>query len=149
MQQADEKAKVKILASVRHAEEGGYWAEIPMLPGCYTQGDSWVELEDNLVDVAARWRESALSDGDLHPSLLPYPPDLDCVRNYYAKASDSDSALSGLAAAVFEHFRSNGEQAECACHPGDLACEAAQGILQSAKDRSDGPEKTEMIFFDL
>lgn len=149
MQQADDKAKVKMLASVRHAEEGGYWAEIPMLPGCYTQGDSWVELEENLVDVAVRWRESALSDGDLHPSLLPYPPDLDCVRNYYAKASDSDSALRGLADAVFEHYSSNGEQAECACQPGDLACEAAQGILQSAKDRSAGPEKTEMIFFDL
>lgn len=77
MQQADGKAKVKLLASVRHAEEGGYWAEIPMLPGCYTQGDSWVELVDNLVDVAVRWREFALSDGDLHPSLLPYPPDIE------------------------------------------------------------------------
>jgi len=143
------KAGVKMLASVRHAEEGGYWADIPMLPGCYTQGDSWAELEDNLADVAARWRESAFSDDDLHPSHLPYPPDLECVRNYYAKASDSDSALSGLAAAVFEHYSSNGEQAECACKPGDLACEAAQGILRSAIDRSDGLEETEMVFFDL
>ena len=144
----DGKAMVKMLACVRHAEEGGYWADIPMLPGCYTQGDTWDELEANLVDVAVSWKESALGDGDLHPSLLPYPPDLDCVRDYYAKASDSDSALSSLAAAVFEHH-SNGAQADCACQPGDLVCEAAQGILQSAKDRPAGPEKTEMVFFDL
>ena len=138
-----------MLASVRHAEEGGYWAEIPMLPGCYTQGDTWAELEDNLVDVAVQWRESALPNGNSNPSRLPYPPELECVRDYYAKASDSDSALSGLAAAVFEHYMSNGEQAECACMPGDLSCEAAQGILRSAKDRSAGPEKTEIVFFDL
>ena len=149
MHHADGKAKVKLLASVRHAEEGGYWAEIPMLPGCYTQGDTWAELEDNLADVAAQWRESALPNGDSNPSHLPYPPDLDCVKNYYAKASDSDSALIGLAAAVFEHYSSNGEKAACACKPGDLVCEAAQGILQSAKDRAAGPEKTEMVFFDL
>lgn len=30
------------------AEEGGYWAEVPALPGCYVQGES---IEELLVDA--------------------------------------------------------------------------------------------------
>jgi len=30
--------KFKIL--IHHAEEGGFWAEIPALPGCFTQGET-------------------------------------------------------------------------------------------------------------
>jgi len=25
---------------VHHAEEGGYWAEVPSLPGCFSQGET-------------------------------------------------------------------------------------------------------------
>lgn len=32
---------------IHAAEEGGYWAEFPTLPGCYTQGETIEEiLED-------------------------------------------------------------------------------------------------------
>jgi predicted RNase H-like HicB family nuclease len=41
--------RVKVI--VHEAEEGGYWAEVPALPGCATQGDSWEELLDNLKEV--------------------------------------------------------------------------------------------------
>jgi predicted RNase H-like HicB family nuclease len=30
------------------AEEGGFWAEIPALPGCITEGDTREELMANL-----------------------------------------------------------------------------------------------------
>ena len=30
--------KIKIV--VHEAEEGGFWAEVPAIPGCATQGDS-------------------------------------------------------------------------------------------------------------
>jgi len=29
------------------AEEGGYWAEVPALPGCYSQGESIEETVKN------------------------------------------------------------------------------------------------------
>ena len=36
---------------VHEAEEGGFWAEVPALPGCATQGDSVEELVKNLVEA--------------------------------------------------------------------------------------------------
>ena len=36
---------------VHQAAEGGFWAEVPALPGCATQGDSFDELLTNLVEA--------------------------------------------------------------------------------------------------
>ncbi|MBN8732499.1 MAG: type II toxin-antitoxin system HicB family antitoxin [Acidobacteria bacterium] len=36
---------------IREEPEGGYWAEVPALPGCYTQGDTIPELRDNIRDA--------------------------------------------------------------------------------------------------
>jgi predicted RNase H-like HicB family nuclease len=38
--------KFKVL--IHKAEEGGYWAEVPAIPGCATQGDDYEELVFNL-----------------------------------------------------------------------------------------------------
>jgi predicted RNase H-like HicB family nuclease len=38
---------MKIKTVVHEAEEGGYWAEVPAIPGCATQGDSMDELMRN------------------------------------------------------------------------------------------------------
>lgn len=43
--------KIKIV--VHEAEEGGYWAEVPALPGCATEGDTMDELMANLRDAIA------------------------------------------------------------------------------------------------
>lgn len=36
---------------VYDAEEGGYWAEVPELPGCGSQGESLDELERNVLEA--------------------------------------------------------------------------------------------------
>ena len=36
---------------VHEAEEGGYWAEVPAIPGCATQGETWEELLTNLHEA--------------------------------------------------------------------------------------------------
>jgi len=36
---------------VHQAEEGGYWAEVPAIPGCATQGETWEELLTNLHEA--------------------------------------------------------------------------------------------------
>ena len=41
--------KVKVV--VHQAEEGGYWAEVPSIPGCATQGESFEELLMNLYEA--------------------------------------------------------------------------------------------------
>ncbi len=52
--------KLKII--IHEAEEGGYWAEVPAIEGCATQGETFEELLKNIyeavegclsVDVAA------------------------------------------------------------------------------------------------
>ena len=50
---------MKIKAIVHAAEEGGYWAEVPALPGCITEGDTWEELMANLKDAIEGWLEVA------------------------------------------------------------------------------------------
>ena len=41
--------KLKII--VHEAEEGGYWAEVPSIPGCATQGETFEELLQNLYEA--------------------------------------------------------------------------------------------------
>jgi predicted RNase H-like HicB family nuclease len=41
--------KVKVL--IHEAEEGGFWAEVPALPGCVTEGETRAELLANLRDA--------------------------------------------------------------------------------------------------
>ena len=41
--------KIKIV--VHQAEEGGYWAEVPAIHGCATQGDTFEELLQNLYEA--------------------------------------------------------------------------------------------------
>lgn len=41
--------KVKVI--VHEAEEGGFWAEVPSILGCATQGDTYEELVANLREA--------------------------------------------------------------------------------------------------
>ncbi|MBZ0259721.1 MAG: type II toxin-antitoxin system HicB family antitoxin [Hyphomicrobiales bacterium] len=42
---------MKIKAIVHEAEEGGFWAEVPAIPGCATQGETIDELLANLREA--------------------------------------------------------------------------------------------------
>lgn len=42
-------------AIIHEAEEGGFWAEVPALPGCFTQGETLAELEENLHEAIQGW----------------------------------------------------------------------------------------------
>ena len=42
---------MKLKAIIHQAEEGGYWAEVPSIPGCATQGESLEELLQNLEEA--------------------------------------------------------------------------------------------------
>ncbi|MFH0764816.1 MAG: type II toxin-antitoxin system HicB family antitoxin [Calditrichota bacterium] len=40
---------------IHEAEEGGYWGEVPALPGCATQGETLDELLANVREAVAGW----------------------------------------------------------------------------------------------
>ena len=42
---------MEIEVIVHDAEEGGYWAEVPAIPGCATQGETFEELIANLHEA--------------------------------------------------------------------------------------------------
>ncbi len=46
---------MKIKTIVHVAEECGFWAEVPALPGCVTEGDSMEEVMANLKDAIEGW----------------------------------------------------------------------------------------------
>lgn len=44
-----EGMKIKVI--VHKAEEGGYWAEVPALPGCVSQGETMEALQANILEA--------------------------------------------------------------------------------------------------
>ena len=42
---------MKLKVIVHEAEEGGFWAEVPAIPGCATQGETFEELLGNSYEA--------------------------------------------------------------------------------------------------
>lgn len=42
---------MKLKVIIHEAAEGGFWAEVPAIPGCMTQGGTTKELIENLYDA--------------------------------------------------------------------------------------------------
>ncbi|MCW8797108.1 MAG: type II toxin-antitoxin system HicB family antitoxin [Chlorobium sp.] len=60
---------MKLKVVVHEAEEGGYWAEVPSIPGCTTQGDTFDELLSNIYEavegcLSVDIQDIAVSDTD-------------------------------------------------------------------------------------
>jgi len=49
------------------AEEGGYWAEVPALPGCYSQGESIEETIKNTREAIEAHIEALKEEGQEIP----------------------------------------------------------------------------------
>lgn len=53
---------VKIV--VHEAEEGGFWAEVPALPGCVSQGETMDELLANMRKAIQAWLDTTPPDAE-------------------------------------------------------------------------------------
>ncbi len=53
--------KVKVV--IHEAEEGGYWAEVPALPGCFSQGNTLEEITSNVKEAIEAYLLSAQDAG--------------------------------------------------------------------------------------
>ena len=67
------QAKTTFKAVVHAEAEGGYWAEVPELPGCFTQGDSLDEVYHNLAEAIACHLD--LDTAAVRVSLLEIAPE--------------------------------------------------------------------------
>lgn len=54
---------------IHPAEEGGYWAEVPALPGCYTQGETVEEVLGRAPDAIGSYIDALREDGKDVPEL--------------------------------------------------------------------------------
>lgn len=60
---------VTIKAIIHKAEEGGYWAEVPALPGCVTPAETMEDLRTNLREAIEGWLEAG-SDFSGYPNAM-------------------------------------------------------------------------------
>ena len=42
---------MKLKVIIHEAKEGGFWAEVPAIPGCATEGENFEELLNNLYEA--------------------------------------------------------------------------------------------------
>lgn len=42
---------MNIKVVVHKAEEGGFWAEVPSIPGCVSQGETMQEIRENIEEA--------------------------------------------------------------------------------------------------
>ena len=77
---------MKLKVIVHEAEEGGYWAEVPAIPGCATQGDTFEELLSNLYEAV----EGA---SPLMSAMLPPPKPTGLSRSPCEVCQRSDSVV--------------------------------------------------------
>ena len=59
---------MKLKVIVHEAEDGGYWAEVPAIPGCATQGDTFDELLKNLYDAVEGCLSVDVKDIQISPT---------------------------------------------------------------------------------
>jgi len=59
---------MKLKVIVHEAEEGGFWAEVPALKGCYTQADTHEELIHNINEAVELWLEVAQDGKEIEPN---------------------------------------------------------------------------------
>ena len=54
---------MKYSVVVHEAEEGGFWVDVPALPGCYSQGESVQETLGNVKEAIGLYLEVLKDEG--------------------------------------------------------------------------------------
>jgi len=60
---------VKFKVVIHPEPKGGFWGEVPALPGCYSQGETETELMENLREAALGYLEVLRTEGVDHGFL--------------------------------------------------------------------------------
>jgi len=49
---------------VLHKDENGYWAEVPALKGCFSQGETLEEITENIKEAINAWFSVDIPESD-------------------------------------------------------------------------------------
>ena len=49
---------------VIHKENNGYWAEVPALKGCFSQGETMEEITENIKEAINAWFSVDIPESD-------------------------------------------------------------------------------------
>ncbi len=63
---------MKLKVIIHKAEEGGYWAEVPALEGCFSQGETVEELVQNIHEAVEGWlgvQQERMSKGKIEKDV--------------------------------------------------------------------------------
>ena len=59
------------LKAVIHKDEsGGYWAEVPSLPGCVSQGETVDEVRENIREAIEAWLEAGEPEDSVEDEVI-------------------------------------------------------------------------------
>ena len=59
---------MKLKVIVHKAEEGGFWAEVPSIPGCVSQAETMEALKENLKEAIEGCLSLEVSDSETDSS---------------------------------------------------------------------------------
>lgn len=62
MRHRGDEVKLKII--LHEAEEGGFWAEVPSIEGCVSQGETLEDLIENISEAVEGCLSVDISDSD-------------------------------------------------------------------------------------
>lgn len=68
--------RIHYTVKIHPASEGGYWAEVPALPGCFTQGESLEEVTAYVRQAIECHLSSLVREG------LPFPVEKRTRKGY-------------------------------------------------------------------
>ena len=105
------------LLVVIHEDEHGYWAEVPQLPGCVSQGNTWDEICANITEAA---EGALLTLGELFDEALERgiaEPEFPQMPAFLSRSADGQEFIQNfelLSEAVALVFKStNGHNPNC------------------------------------
>lgn len=56
---------MKLKVIIHEAEEGGFWAEVPAIEGCVTQGETFDELLENIYEAVDACLSVPVTEGQV------------------------------------------------------------------------------------
>jgi predicted RNase H-like HicB family nuclease len=87
--------KLKVL--IHPDEEGGFWAEVPALPGCVSEGDTFEEAVANIREAMEGWL-------DVAAERLPVEKDRDPMPHQFVSQEEAADFWDTHSLADYEDF---------------------------------------------
>ena len=90
-----------VYPAICHFEDGGYWCEFPDLDGCFSQGDTELEIVENAKEALVGYAVSVLEKGRPLPKASRIT-DIKTSGNDFATYIECDISSTGKSVRQFQ-----------------------------------------------